>query len=98
MAEKKIKTRVQNKHDYEYNWSQATGFIPLAGEIIVYDADINAPGAAKGTHSLPRFKVGDGVTTVVTLPFIDANSYIISSGATDPTTATIGQYYFKYKE
>ena len=65
MAEKKIKTRVQSKHDIEANWRAATNFIPLAGEIIIYDPD--------SSHNVPRFKVGDGTSKVTALPFIDAN-------------------------
>lgn len=53
---KKIKTRVQTKHDTTTNWAKATTFVPLAGEMIVYD-DLN------------KFKIGDGTTTVVNLPF-----------------------------
>jgi hypothetical protein len=36
-------------------------FIPMQGELIVYDKDNN--------YSYERFKIGDGVTTVVNLPF-----------------------------
>lgn len=53
MAEKTLKTRIQHKHEPEANWLQATNFIPLAGELIIYDVD--------ETHSKPRFKIGDGV-------------------------------------
>lgn len=56
-----IKARIVNKHDTEYNWGLAVNFIPLAGEIIVYDTD--------STHAYPRFKVGDGETVVGNLPF-----------------------------
>ena len=71
MAKQKIKTRVQNKHDVAANWSKATSFIPLAGELIIYDED--------STYSYKRFKIGDGVlqsdgtvvgTTVNDLPFL----------------------------
>ncbi len=71
MAKQKIKTRVQNKHDVAANWSKATSFIPLAGELIIYDED--------STCSYKRFKIGDGVlqsdgtvvgTTVNDLPFL----------------------------
>ena len=41
MAEKKINTRVTNKHDIEENWLKATNFIPLIGEMIIYDKDAN---------------------------------------------------------
>lgn len=54
MANKKIYSRMQQKHDVETNWGQAVNFIPLAGEIIVYDADENNPKQ--------RIVIGDGVT------------------------------------
>ena len=60
MSEKELKARIQQKHDVEANWINATGFSPKAGEIIVYDADENNP---------VRFKIGDGVTNVNLLPF-----------------------------
>lgn len=61
MAQKKITTRIQNKHDIEANWKLATNFIPLAGELIVYDKDAE--------HDYVRFKVGDGITKIADLPF-----------------------------
>ena len=61
MAEKNIKTRIIHKHDTEENWNKATNFIPRQGEIIVYDVD--------ATHTYERFKIGDGVTNVNSLPF-----------------------------
>ena len=39
--QKTIKTRVQHKHDLEFNWNLATGFIPLQGELIVYDIEVD---------------------------------------------------------
>ena len=54
MSAKKINTRIQQKRDKAANWETAglNGFIPLAGEIIIYD---------EGDGSAPKFKVGDGV-------------------------------------
>ena len=40
MSKQTVKTRVQNKHDIEANWDLAENFIPLVGEVIVYDADV----------------------------------------------------------
>lgn len=60
-----IKTRIKHKHDVEANWLKATNFVPLAGELIVYDVDEN--------NSVPRFKVGDGAKTISELPFSDGN-------------------------
>ena len=65
MTEKQIKSRTTHKHDVEVNWKKATNFIPLAGEIIVYDTD--------DTHSQIRLKMGDGETKVNDLPFYTNN-------------------------
>lgn len=74
MLSKNINTRIQNKHDTEANWSQIHwGFTPLAGELIIYDPDEN--------HSLPRFKIGDGVTQLESLKFTDPNIIKEISGA-----------------
>ena len=58
MATKEIKVRTQQKNDTSTNWAKATTFVPLKGELIVY-TDIG------------QFKVGDGVTSVVNLPYKD---------------------------
>lgn len=71
-ANKTIDTRIQLKSDTEANWNKAgpkegsDGFIPLRGELIIYSAD--------NAHPFSRLKVGDGVTNVVTLPFIDSGT------------------------
>lgn len=63
MATKNVnKTRLLMKHDIEANWLKAENFIPLEGEIVVYDAD--------ETHSRPRMKIGDGKTQVGALSFV----------------------------
>lgn len=62
MGRVEINTRVINKHDTEANWNSHPSFIPDKSEIIVYDKDNN--------YNYPRVKIGDGVTTVVALPFI----------------------------
>lgn len=64
MATKKtLKTRVVLKHDTEANWNKATTFIPKKGEVIIYDPD--------NAHTYSRQKIGDGVKTVVALPFFE---------------------------
>ena len=62
MAVKPLNARIAHKHDTQANWELATSFVPLKGEVIVYDADAN------NTHA--RFKIGDGSTTVSNLPFV----------------------------
>ena len=80
--EKHLLGRIIHKHDIEENWDKATGFIPQQGEIIVYDIDDN--------YEYERFKIGDGVTTVINLPFQKTNindlkavSYDIAQELTD---------------
>lgn len=65
-TEKKINSRIQQKHDVAANWAKATNFIPKKGEIIIYDAEYNASG--EETQPV-RFKIGDGSKTVNNLPF-----------------------------
>lgn len=63
MAEKNINSRIIHKHDVEANWMKAANFIPMKGEIIVYDVD--------DTCNYERFKIGDGVTLVSALSFVN---------------------------
>lgn len=70
MAEKTFNSRIIHKHDVAENWQKATNFTPKQGEIIVYDRDEN--------YNYERFKIGDGVTLVNELPFVD-ESFIVSS-------------------
>lgn len=57
--------------DTTANWAQKTGFVPRAGDIIIYtDRDhIEVDGQLV---DVPAFKVGDGNAYVVDLPFTDA--------------------------
>lgn len=66
MGRVEINTKVINKHDTEANWNSHPSFIPDKSEIIVYDKDDN--------YNYPRVKIGDGVTNIVALPFIDDNT------------------------
>ena len=88
MAENTIRTRIQLKSDTEANWKQAvlssdnpegtkttgSSFKPKKGEAIIFSSD--------STHPFSRLKIGDGITDVLSLPFIDAgtiNGYTIQS-------------------
>jgi hypothetical protein len=63
MAIKKyIDSRIINKHDVETNWNNNPDFIPSQGEIILYDIDEH--------YNFERFKIGDGITNVINLPFV----------------------------
>lgn len=54
-------TRITQKHDTKENWDKVEDFIPLEGEIIVYDG-------------LNKIKIGDGVTRLIDLSFTQAPS------------------------
>ena len=58
--------RVVHKHETAENWGKSS-FIPLQGEIVVYDIDSN--------YSYERFKIGDGKKSVNELPFSDLNEF-----------------------
>ena len=66
MADKVLHARTVQIHDVEANWNRAVSFVPRRGEIVIYDVD--------KTHNVERFKIGDGTTTVVNLPFIIESS------------------------
>lgn len=77
MADKIFNARIVHKHDTETNWLKATNFTPKQGEIIVYDVD--------STHTYERFKIGDGVTNVNSLPFISTDvDAALSATSTNP--------------
>lgn len=61
MNPKTFYSRQQQKHDVEENWLKAVNFIPMQGEIIIYDVD--------EMHSYERMKIGDGYLNVNALPF-----------------------------
>ena len=71
---KQINARQQQKHDIEANWILAgnNGFVPLNGEIIVYDKDDN--------YDFQRVKIGDGVTDVNALKFVNQADWNASEG------------------
>lgn len=59
-----INTRIKLKRDTTAHWNAATGFIPLAGEVIIYTDYRSENGT-----DVPGMKVGDGQTYVQDLPF-----------------------------
>ena len=80
-----IKTRIQLKNDTEENWNKAKNFIPKRGELIIYNAET---GNVDEARRFPRFKIGDGETTIVNLPFTTRN--VIKSYATQSDFPSIG--------
>lgn len=61
MAQKPLNARILHKHSPRVDWDKAVNFIPLPGELIIYDADEE--------QVLPRLKIGDGVTLVNDLAY-----------------------------
>jgi hypothetical protein len=71
---KTVKTRVQNKHDIPANWEKAINFIPLAGELIIYDDHyFDDNGTKVVVADTVKYKVGDGITLINDLPFASAD-------------------------
>lgn len=56
-----LNLRVIHTHDTAENWDKCTTFIPMAGELIVYDVDEDFP--------YERFKIGDGTHSINELEF-----------------------------
>lgn len=88
MKTREMKVQIIHKHKLEVEWLE-TEYIPPQGELIIYDTEVGADGK---TLSIPnyrnfpynyeRFKIGDGSTNVVNLPFTldvilaDAKAYV----------------------
>lgn len=73
MANKTYQGRIVQKHDTSTNWAKATNFIPLKGEIIIYD-DLN------------KIKIGDGTTNVNSLKFTN-NKQVVEIILSEPNDA-----------
>ncbi len=82
MSEKEVKTRIQQKHDIEANWSRATGFIPKIGEIIIYDKD--------ESHDYVRVKIGDGINNPNGLDFYAGSWNDLEDRPFGEETTTVG--------
>ena len=74
MATNTLKTRIKHKNGSPSDWSQATNFVPLKGELIIYN-DATAP----------KIKVGDGSTLVENLPFVGASITMNGAIASSPS-------------
>ena len=77
MANKLLKTRMQQKIDTSQNWAKATNFVPLKGEICIYS-------------DLHKMKIGDGTTKIGDLDFFEtvASSTTLGSIKADAKTET----------
>ena len=73
-----LETRIRSKHDTTANWDNAIGFIPLPGEIIIYDDyqtktwQVEEYGEiVTKTKNIPGIKIGTGNAYVQDLAFVD---------------------------
>lgn len=71
MVNKTFQGRIVQKHDTKANWDKAINFIPLKGEIIIYD-------------DLRKIKIGDGTTKVGDLIFINNSELDYKNIINDP--------------
>ena len=82
MANKTYQGRIVQKHDTSANWAKATNFIPLKGEIIIYD-DLN------------KIKIGDGTTNVNDLGFSEKYPLFLSVIEKMSSDDYGGDYYYQ---
>ena len=73
-----INTRIKVKRDTTQHWNQAIGFIPLPGEVIVYEDyetktyTVEEYGrTVTKTINIPNIKIGTGNAYVQDLAFVD---------------------------
>lgn len=73
-----VNARIKSKHDTTANWNNAIGFIPLPGEIIIYDdyqtktwTEMEYGELVTKTVNIPGIKIGTGNAYVQDLAFID---------------------------
>jgi len=73
-----VDARIRSKHDTTAHWNAARGFVPMAGEIIIYDDyqvktwQVEEYGEiVTKTENIPGIKIGDGQAYVQDLPFVD---------------------------
>ena len=69
-----IKTRIQLKRQTTAYWDEHPDFVPLIAEPIVYMDYKTIIDTSGETVVIPGLKLGDGVTAIKDLPFIDAGS------------------------
>lgn len=76
-----INSRIQLKRDTTEHWNQAIGFIPLPGEVIVYeDYEVKTYTVTEygetvtKTVNIPNIKIGTGNAYVQDLAFVDENT------------------------
>lgn len=62
MENSNMKARICQLHKTEAEWNKLYDFVPLQGELIIFDPDRQ--------HRYARIKIGDGTTKLRLLPFL----------------------------
>lgn len=72
-----FQARIKSKHDTTENWNNAKGFVPMAGEIIIYDdyqtktwTETEYGETVTKTKNIPGIKIGTGNAYVQDLAFV----------------------------
>lgn len=69
-----VSTRIQLKRDTTQHWNEALGFIPLEGELIIYNdyktIEKEIDGEVRQVK-IAGLKIGDGMAYVQDLPFVN---------------------------
>ncbi len=98
-----LNVRIKSKHDTTANWNNAQGFIPLAGEVIIYDDYDRITTEENGitlVKEIPAIKIGDGSAYVQDLPFVgdDVRTSILSHiGDTEVHVSTVEKTFWSNK-
>ena len=69
-----VNARLQLKRESTQYWNEALGFIPLEGELIIYNDYRTIQKEVDGvmqTIKVPAIKIGDGMAYVQDLPFVN---------------------------
>jgi len=83
---KTISTKIQQNRNFQSVWETTkSDYVPLEGELIVFEAEKTLDGTildnsvtGREHYTFPRIKVGDGVTNVMDLPFASSGVQIVT--------------------
>ena len=97
MPTKQFETRIKSKHDTTANWNAAIGFIPLDGEIIIYDykqinGTINSYDPEVNPIVSGSISTSDGTDIGVhSFLYLRSDGYISAISNTDYSVSIISQ-------
>lgn len=98
-----VNTRIQLKRDTTQHWNEARGFIPLKGELIIYeDYEVKTYTVEEygetvtKTVNIPNIKIGTGNAYVQDLAFVDEKmrDILMSHIQNEDIHTTVGEKIF----